>query len=98
MKRTKGVEAISKLGWNEFKEIFLLNFSPEAEVKRIRREFLVMHQTTQSVSEFTSMFVDRARGPEYMDDEKRLMEHYRELLKKETREFISTKNYQSFMS
>ncbi|PWA86177.1 zinc finger, CCHC-type, Retrotransposon gag domain protein [Artemisia annua] len=85
------------MGWNEFKDMFLKYFSPEAAVRKIRQDFLVMHQTTESVSEFTGKFIDRARfNPDYSGNEKRMMDHYLALLRKDIREFVSMRSYQKF--
>ncbi|PWA67686.1 zinc finger, CCHC-type, Retrotransposon gag domain protein [Artemisia annua] len=85
------------MGWNEFKDMFLKYFSPEAEVRKIRQDFLSMHQTAESVSEFTGKFIDRARcNPDYAGNEKRMMEHYLALLRKDIREFVSMRSYQKF--
>ncbi|GJZ08792.1 zinc finger, CCHC-type, retrotransposon gag domain protein [Tanacetum coccineum] len=59
-KRTMGTELINRMEWREFKDMFLKVFAPEAKVKKIQREFLVMCQTTETVSEFTGLFMDRA--------------------------------------
>jgi hypothetical protein len=64
--------------------MFLKVFAPEAGMRNIRIEFLKMHQKTETVSEFTGLFMDRARFcPEYANDEKKLMEDYREMLRKD---------------
>ncbi|PWA37876.1 zinc finger, CCHC-type, Retrotransposon gag domain protein [Artemisia annua] len=85
-KGASSLEAVNSMGWNEFKEMFLKYFSPEAEVRKIRQDFLGMHQTTESVSEFTG----------YAGNEKRMMEHYLALLRKDIREFVSMRSYQKF--
>ena len=96
-KGASSLEAVNSMGWNEFKDMFLKYFSPEAEVRRIRQDFLSMHQTTESVSEFTGKFIDRARfNPDYVGNEKRMMEHYMALLRKDIREFVSMRSYQKF--
>ncbi|GJV55275.1 zinc finger, CCHC-type, retrotransposon gag domain protein [Tanacetum coccineum] len=36
----KGLDVARNMSWNEFKELFLQKFSPQAELKNIRRDFL----------------------------------------------------------
>ncbi|GKC66142.1 zinc finger, CCHC-type, retrotransposon gag domain protein [Tanacetum coccineum] len=40
------------MSWNEFKELFLQKFSPQAKLKNIRRDFLSTHQ--KEIQEFIS--------------------------------------------
>ncbi|GJV81072.1 reverse transcriptase domain-containing protein [Tanacetum coccineum] len=57
----KGPDVARNLSWNEFKELFLQKFSPHAELKNIRRDFLSTHQATQqSVHDFSMTFLNRA--------------------------------------
>ncbi|GJS99980.1 putative nucleotidyltransferase, ribonuclease H [Tanacetum coccineum] len=76
----KGPNVARNLSWNEFKDLFLQKFSPLDKLKNIRRDFLSTHQETQqSVHDFSMTFLDRARFlPEYINDQKLLMEHYSE--------------------
>nr|GEY12979.1 putative reverse transcriptase domain-containing protein [Tanacetum cinerariifolium] len=73
------------MSWDEFKELFLQKFSPEDELKNILRDFLNTHQATQQpVHDFSMTFLDRACFlPEYINDQKLLMNHYVDMLKKE---------------
>ncbi|GJU10187.1 hypothetical protein Tco_1132583 [Tanacetum coccineum] len=76
---------------------FLKVFAPEAEVKKIRREFMVKGRMTKTVGKFTGWFMDRARFlPEYANDDKKLTKHYKEMLRKDIREFLGTYNYRNF--
>ncbi|GJT75499.1 reverse transcriptase domain-containing protein [Tanacetum coccineum] len=81
----KDPDVAQNMPWNEFKELFLQKFSPQAELKNIRRNFLSTHQATQqSVHEFSMTFLDRSCFlPEYINDQKLLMNHYVEMLRKE---------------
>ncbi|GJS07631.1 hypothetical protein Tco_0364427 [Tanacetum coccineum] len=72
-------------------------FLKQSKVKKIRRDFLSTPQTYQSIHDFTMTFLDRTRFcPEYFGNEKMLMEHYVDMLKKEIREFISARNWKNF--
>ncbi|GJW60993.1 zinc finger, CCHC-type, retrotransposon gag domain protein, partial [Tanacetum coccineum] len=96
-KRNLGKELVDTMEWHEFKDKFLKVFAPEAEVKKIRREFLVKGRMTETVGEFTGWFMDRARFlPEYANDDKKLTKHYKEMLRKDIREFLGTYNYRNF--
>nr|GEX66798.1 hypothetical protein [Tanacetum cinerariifolium] len=83
--------------WNEFKELFLQKFSPPVKLKNIRRDFLSTHHATQkSVHDFSMTFLDRARFlPKYINDQKLLMEHYVDMLRKEIHEFILAKDWKN---
>ncbi|GKE29760.1 zinc finger, CCHC-type, retrotransposon gag domain protein, partial [Tanacetum coccineum] len=89
-----GPDVARNMSWNEFKDLFLQKFSPQAKLKNILREFLSMHQAMQQpVHDFSKTFIDRARFlPEYVNDQKLLMNHYVDMLKKEIREFVSAKD------
>ncbi|GKA59256.1 reverse transcriptase domain-containing protein, partial [Tanacetum coccineum] len=67
------------------------------ELKNIRRDILSAHQATQQfVHDFSMTFLDRARFlPEYINDQKFLMNHYVDMLRKEIREFISAKDWKN---
>ncbi|GJT56404.1 putative ribonuclease H-like domain-containing protein [Tanacetum coccineum] len=84
----KGPDVARNMSWNEFKELFLQKFSPH---------FLNTHQATQqSVHDFSMTFLDRSLFlPEYINDQKLLMNHYVDMLRKEIREFVSAKDWKN---
>lgn len=93
----RGVEYVYNLPWETFKERFLLAFAPEAELKMIRREFLDLRQSHESVSEITGKFQDMVHFClEYLENEWRMMNHYHDVLKSEIREFIKPNACDSF--
>ncbi|GKD06142.1 hypothetical protein Tco_1181116, partial [Tanacetum coccineum] len=58
----KGPDVDRNMSWDEFTELFLQKFSPQAELKNIRRDFLNTHQATQQpVHDFSMTFLDRAQ-------------------------------------
>nr|GEX90908.1 reverse transcriptase domain-containing protein [Tanacetum cinerariifolium] len=93
----KGLDVAQNMYWNEFKELFLQKFSPHAELKNIQMDFLNTHQLTQQpVHGFSMTFLDRACFlPEYVNDQKLLMNHYVDILKKEIRKFVSAKDWKN---
>ncbi|GKD31179.1 reverse transcriptase domain-containing protein, partial [Tanacetum coccineum] len=93
----KDPDVTRNFSWNEFKELFLQKFSPQAELTNIRRDFLSTHHATQqSVHGFSMTFIDKARFlPEYINDQKLLMNHYVDMLRKEIRELSSTKDWKN---
>ncbi|GKA33766.1 putative reverse transcriptase domain-containing protein [Tanacetum coccineum] len=95
----KGPDVSRDMSWNEFKELFLQKFSPQAKLKNIRRDFLSTHQATQQpVHDFSMAFLDMARFlPEYVNDQMLLMNYYVDMLKKEIREFVSAKDWKQDM-
>lgn len=77
--------------------MFETAFSPKAVLKKIHREFLYMKQTNESVNELAGICLDRARFcPEYMENPKRLMNHFHEVLKKKIREFVNPDRWTKF--
>lgn len=95
--KTRGEEKISQMTWDELKEIFLKRFSPESEVSKLSEDFMSSKQGSQSITDFTTLFLDRAQFcPEYLASDKMLREHYNRLLRKEIRKFISVMQCESF--
>ncbi|GJR59979.1 putative reverse transcriptase domain-containing protein [Tanacetum coccineum] len=74
-----------------------LGIYTKAELKNIQRDFLSTHQATQQlVHDFSMIFLDRACFlPEYVNDQKLLMSHYVDMLKKEICEFVSAKDWKN---
>ncbi|PWA85681.1 zinc finger, CCHC-type, Retrotransposon gag domain protein [Artemisia annua] len=92
----KGTEKARNMSWTEFKALFFKNFAPESDLRNIRRDFLQTKQTIASVCDFTMTFLDRARFlPEYASDERLLMNHYVDMLRKDIRQFISAKDWKN---
>ncbi|PWA53334.1 reverse transcriptase domain-containing protein [Artemisia annua] len=53
---SKTPEIARSMTWKEFKELLFQNFAPEAELNKIRRDFLGTHQTTEiSVKDWKNM-------------------------------------------
>ncbi|PWA99583.1 zinc finger, CCHC-type, Retrotransposon gag domain protein [Artemisia annua] len=93
---SKTPEITRSMTWKEFKELLFQNFAPEAELNKIRRDFLGTHQTTESVHDFNMTFLDRAHFlPEYANDERLLMKHYVDMLRKDIRQFISARDWKN---
>ncbi|PWA69508.1 reverse transcriptase domain-containing protein [Artemisia annua] len=92
----KGADKARNMSWTEFKALFFKNFAPESDLRNIRRDFLQTKQTTESVRDFTMTFLDRARFlTEYASDERLLMNHYVDMLRKDIRQFISAKDWKN---
>ena len=93
---SKTPEIARSMTWKQFKELLFQNFAPEAELNKIRRDFLGTHQTTESVHDFSMTFLDRAHFlPEYANDERLLMKHYVDMLRKDIRQFISARDWKN---
>ncbi|KAJ9561205.1 hypothetical protein OSB04_006365 [Centaurea solstitialis] len=90
-------EQIGALTWEAFLEMFRAEFVPQIEVERLTTEFLEMEQTTESVTEITNKFLERALFcREYVQNERMKMYRYRNILKPEIREFVAMAQCDSF--
>ncbi|KAJ9556780.1 hypothetical protein OSB04_011394 [Centaurea solstitialis] len=90
-------EQIRALTWEAFLEMFRAEFVPQIEVERLTTEFLEMEQTTESVTEITNKFLERALFcREYVQNERMKMYRYRNILKPEIREFVAMAQCDSF--
>ncbi|KAJ9556252.1 LOW QUALITY PROTEIN: hypothetical protein OSB04_010866 [Centaurea solstitialis] len=67
------------------------------EVERLNTEFLEMEQTTESVTEITNKFLERALFcREYVQNERMKMYRYRNILRSDIREFVVMAHCDSF--
>lgn len=56
--------------------MFLEKFAPEAEVAKIREEFLTIDQGEMSVADYTGLFIDKSRFcAKYVASPNMLREH-----------------------
>nr|XP_043625898.1 uncharacterized protein LOC122597334 [Erigeron canadensis] len=86
-----GEDATVKMEWADFKVAFFKEFRSEADVTRLRSEFLNDSQGTLNVNEFRVKFLDKAQFcPEY------LKEHFYRKLPKSIREKITLLQIESF--
>ncbi|KAJ9561564.1 hypothetical protein OSB04_006724 [Centaurea solstitialis] len=90
-------EQIGALTWEAFLEMFRAEFVPQIEVERPTTEFLEMEQTTESVTEITNKFLERALlCREYVQNERMKMYRYRNILRSDIREFVVMAQCDSF--
>ncbi|KAJ9541670.1 hypothetical protein OSB04_028176 [Centaurea solstitialis] len=90
-------EQIGALTWEAFLEMFRAEFVPQIEVERLTTEFLEMEQTTESVTEITNKFLERALFcREYVQNERMKMYRYRNILRSDIREFVVMAHCDSF--
>nr|XP_043619046.1 uncharacterized protein LOC122590935 [Erigeron canadensis] len=89
--------ALDNVDWPEFKVMFYKEFRSEAEVTRLRSEFLNDSQGTLSLMEFRAQFLDKAQFcPEFLENEQLMKEQFYMKLKKSLRERISLRQMESF--
>nr|XP_043616068.1 uncharacterized protein LOC122587986 [Erigeron canadensis] len=89
--------ALDNVEWPEFKEMFFKEFWSEAEVTKIRSEFLNDCQGTMSLNEFRAQFLDKAQFcPDFLKNDQLLKEQFYLKLKKSLREKISLRQMESF--
>ncbi|KAJ9544945.1 hypothetical protein OSB04_024652 [Centaurea solstitialis] len=90
-------EQIGAFTWEAFLEMFRAEFVPQIEVERLTTEFLEMEQTTESVTEITNKFLERALFcREYVQNERIKMYRYRNILRSDIREFVVMAQCDSF--
>nr|XP_043613889.1 uncharacterized protein LOC122585827 [Erigeron canadensis] len=89
--------ALDDVEWPEFKAMFFKEFLSEAEVTKLRSEFLNDCQGSLSVNEFRAQFLDKAQFcPEFLENDQLLKEQFYLKLKKSLREKISLRQMESF--
>ncbi|KAJ9544424.1 hypothetical protein OSB04_024131 [Centaurea solstitialis] len=85
---------------SEVEGAFLTSFclvEVKIEVERLTTEFLEMEQTTESVTEITNKFLERALFcRDYVQNERMKMYRYRNILNPEIREFVAMAQCNSF--
>lgn len=87
-KQMLGPDVANGKTWEEFKEMLSTAFCLEAEMTKIRRDFLHMSQTNETVTELAGVYLEKARFlPEYVGNQKMLISHFHEILKKDIRQF-----------
>nr|XP_043630277.1 uncharacterized protein LOC122601561 [Erigeron canadensis] len=90
-------EALDNVEWPEFKTMFFKEFRSEAEVTKLRSEFLNDCQGNMSLNEFQAQFLDKAQFcPEFLENDQLLKEQFYLKLKKNLREKISLRQMESF--
>nr|XP_043637917.1 uncharacterized protein LOC122608911 [Erigeron canadensis] len=89
--------ALDNIEWLEFKTLFFKEFRSEAEVTKLRSEFLNDCQGSMSLNEFRAQFLDKAQFcPEFLGNDQLLKEQFYLKLKKSLREKISLCQMESF--
>nr|XP_043615955.1 uncharacterized protein LOC122587858 [Erigeron canadensis] len=89
--------ALDNVEWPEFKEMFFKEFRSEAEVTKLRSEFLNDCQGNMSLNEFRAQFLDKAQFcPEFLENDQLLKEQFYLKLRKNLREKISLRQMESF--
>lgn len=84
------------LTWDEFVTRFRAEYVPPVEMERIAKEFLELTQTSETVKEMNRKFTEMALFcPQYAASEEMKMSRYKDMLRTEIREFISTAQYAS---
>nr|XP_043611559.1 uncharacterized protein LOC122583199 [Erigeron canadensis] len=90
-------EALDNVEWPEFKAMFFKEFRLEAEVTKLRSEFLNDSQGSLSLNEFRAQFLDNAQFcPEFLENDQLLKEQFYLKLRKSLREKISLRQMDSF--
>nr|XP_043611613.1 uncharacterized protein LOC122583254 [Erigeron canadensis] len=89
--------ALDNVEWPEFKNMFFKEFRSEAEVTKLRSEFLNDCQGNMSLNEFRAQLLDKAQFcPEFLENDQLLKEQFYLKLRKNLREKISLRQMESF--
>ena len=76
--------------WDQFWKMFCTRYVPRVERERLSQEFLKLEQDSDSVTEITKMFTERAMFcPEFASEQVR-MSRYLSMLKRDIKQFVST--------
>jgi len=95
--RIKGEDAMVNMEWATFKEEFFKFFRSEAEVSKLRAEFMTMEQGTMDLNEFKAQFLKKAQFcPEYLTNDQLLKEHFYRLMHSDLRSKISLHQVKTF--
>ncbi|KAJ9542719.1 hypothetical protein OSB04_029225 [Centaurea solstitialis] len=95
--KSRTEEQIGAMTWEDFKALLDEEFSPRVEKERITPEFLNLKQTTETVNELTAQFLEKSLFcPDYVRSEEAKMYRFRQALKMEIQEFVTTAKYQTF--
>nr|XP_043619740.1 uncharacterized protein LOC122591542 [Erigeron canadensis] len=85
------------IDWPEFKTMFYKEFRSEAEVTKLRSEFLNDSQGILSLTEFRALFLDKAQFClEFLENDQLLKEQFYLKLRKSLREKINLCQMESF--
>ncbi|XP_071713426.1 uncharacterized protein [Rutidosis leptorrhynchoides] len=80
----------------KFREMFMDQFAPPAEVSRLKSEFMNIEHGSKSVTEFNAEFNDKSRFcPDFVSSPKLMMDHYHEKLNPKISEFIDKGTYKT---
>nr|XP_043629928.1 uncharacterized protein LOC122601233 [Erigeron canadensis] len=91
----KGV--LDNVEWPDFKEMFFKEFRSEAEITKLRSEFLNDCQGNMSLNEFRNQFLDKAQFClEILENDQLLKKQFYLKLRKNLREKISLRQIESF--
>ncbi|KAI3700720.1 hypothetical protein L2E82_45358 [Cichorium intybus] len=87
---------LDAITWLQFKEQFKLEYVSQVEMERLAQEYLNLTQTTETVTEITKKFNERALFClEFAATERMNMTRYLEMLRTDIRKFVSAARHQS---
>ncbi|XP_071713174.1 uncharacterized protein [Rutidosis leptorrhynchoides] len=87
---TIGEEPFMSLSWGEFKKEFFEEFRTQADLTRMREEIRVLRQGSMDLNTLQATFMSKERFcPEYVNNERLLMQDFRKALNDELRGKIS---------
>ena len=87
---TLGSKANETMTWDEFFTWFRPEIPPTIEVQQLVREFQDLHKTTETMTEITAKFRERAfLVLQYVADEEMKKVRYHDMLRDNIREFVS---------
>ncbi|XP_071691902.1 uncharacterized protein [Rutidosis leptorrhynchoides] len=94
--KSHGRDVATSFSWDKFREMFMTQFAPPAEVSRLKSEFMNIEHGSKSVTEFNAEFNDKSQFcPDFVSSPKLMMDHYHEKLNPEISEFIDKSTYKT---
>jgi len=95
--QVKGEDVMMSMEWATFKTEFFKFFRSEAEVSKLRAEFMTMEQGTMDLNDFKTQFLKKAQFcPEYLSNDQLLKEHFYRLMHSDLRSKISLHQMKTF--
>ena len=85
------------ISWDRFREMFSTRYVPQVERERLAQEFLELKQDSESVTEITRMFTERAMFCPEFASEQAQMSRYLSMLKRDIRQFVSAQRCETLL-
>ena len=85
------------VSWDQFREMFNTRYVSRVERERLAQEFLELKQDSESVTEITRMFTEKAMFCPEFASEQAQMTRYLSMLKRDIRQFVSMQRCETLL-